>query len=103
MQPGQPLLVFADVEYLQMEVDVPARLRPGLQDGMMLQAELDVATDGPVRVAQIFPMATPSATQSRSSSICRRAWRHPHVCQGAGPDLTAPAREAPVIPTTAIR
>jgi multidrug resistance efflux pump len=28
VQPGQPLLNFADVEYLQVEVDVPARLRP---------------------------------------------------------------------------
>ncbi len=58
MQPGQPLLVFADVEYLQIMVDVPARLRPGLREGMMLDAQLDVGSQiVPVRVAQIFPMA----------------------------------------------
>ena len=36
VQPGQPLLGFADIEFLQVEVDVPARLRPGLSEGMML-------------------------------------------------------------------
>ncbi|RLW56983.1 MAG: efflux transporter periplasmic adaptor subunit, partial [gamma proteobacterium symbiont of Stewartia floridana] len=42
VQPGQPLLKYADVEYLQIVVDVPGRLRPGLNEGMMLRAELDV-------------------------------------------------------------
>lgn len=58
VQPGQPLLNFADLTYLQVVVDVPARLSTGLKRGMMLQAELDV--DGkvvPVRIAQIYPMA----------------------------------------------
>jgi len=78
MQPGQPLLVFADVEYLQMEVDVPARLRPGLQDGMMLQAELDVGGQMvPVRVAQIFPMADAQRHTVKVKLDLRRAWRRP--------------------------
>ena len=58
VQPGQPLLNYADIEYLQVVVDVPARVAPNLQEGQMLQAELDVeGVAVPVRVAQVFPMA----------------------------------------------
>ena len=58
VQPGQPLLVFADTTALQVQVDVPARLMPGMNAGMMLSARLDVHNRSvPVRVAQIFPMA----------------------------------------------
>jgi len=60
VQPGQPLLKFSDTEYLQIEVEVPARLVPGLNKGMMLPAKLDVLdTRVQVRVAQIFPVADP--------------------------------------------
>ncbi len=58
LQPGQPMLTYADVEYLQVEIDVPSRLRPGLREGMMIHADLDVGHERvPVRVAQIFPVA----------------------------------------------
>jgi multidrug efflux pump subunit AcrA (membrane-fusion protein) len=105
MQPGQPLLVFADVEYLQIEVDVPARLAPGLAQGMMLQAELDVGKQlVPVRVAQIFPMAD---TQRHTVKV---KFDLPQGVSAPGmyanvlvPDYTAPAREYPVIPTSSIR
>jgi multidrug efflux pump subunit AcrA (membrane-fusion protein) len=105
MQPGQPLLVFADVEYLQLEVDVPARLRPGLQDGMMLQAELDVGGQMvPVRVAQIFPMADAQRHTIKVKLDLPQGMAAPGMyAKVLVPDLTAPAREAPVIPTTAIR
>ena len=77
------LLVFADVEYLQVMVDVPARLRPGLNEGMMLQAQLMLVIrwfqsesprffnggcaaaygKGEIRPAQVFPhqVCTPGA------------------------------------------
>jgi len=105
MQPGQPLLVFADVEYLQLEVDVPARLRPGLQDGMMLQAELDVGGQMvPVRVAQIFPMADAQRHTIKVKLDLPQGMAAPGMyAKVLVPDLTAPAREAPVIPTTAVR
>jgi RND family efflux transporter MFP subunit len=105
MQPGQPLLSFADVEYLQIVVDVPARLRPGLQDGMMLQAELDVGGQVvPVRVAQIFPMADAQRHTVRVKFDLPQGVSAPGMyTKVLIPDFTAPAREAPVIPTTAIR
>lgn len=58
-QPGQPLVKFADVRSLQIQVEVPARLMP-VREGQVLEARLDVS-DKPVkvRVARVFPMADP--------------------------------------------
>jgi multidrug efflux pump subunit AcrA (membrane-fusion protein) len=60
VQPGQPLLRFADTRVLQIEVEVPSRLMPAIRDGISVPARLDV-NDALVnaRVAQIFPMADP--------------------------------------------
>jgi len=60
VQPGQPLLKFADVTWLQVEIDVPARLAQGLQPMMVLMKAAtfdDYANAVDVRVAQIYPMA----------------------------------------------
>jgi multidrug efflux pump subunit AcrA (membrane-fusion protein) len=106
VQPGQPLLKYADVEYLQILVDVPGRLRPGLSEGMMLNAELDVGNREPVpvRVAQIFPMAD---AQRHTVTI---KFDLPQGVSAPGmyakvlvPDFNAPARSNPVIPNEAIR
>lgn len=58
VQPGQPLLVFADVSRLQVEVDVPTSQARTLKRGQPLEIDLE-ALDGPVmaQVAQVFPMA----------------------------------------------
>ncbi|NJO16784.1 MAG: efflux RND transporter periplasmic adaptor subunit [Thioploca sp.] len=59
VQPGQPLLQFADLGHLQLEVDVPARLVGALQVGKTVTAKLDVLDNKPVEVtvARIFPIA----------------------------------------------
>ncbi len=105
MQPGQPLLDFADVEYLQVLVDVPARLRPGLSEGMMLQAQLDVGNQVvPVRVAQIFPMADAQRHTVKVKFDLPQGVSAPGMyAKVMIPDFTAPARNYPVIPTSAIR
>lgn len=64
VQPGQPLLEFANTKYLQIKVEIPARLVTGLQVGMdNIPAKLDVPSNMPdtipVRVAQVFPVADP--------------------------------------------
>jgi multidrug efflux pump subunit AcrA (membrane-fusion protein) len=100
VQPGQPLLKYADVEYLQIVVDVPGRLRPGLNEGMMLRAELDVGDqEVPVRVAQIFPMAD---AQRHTVTI---KFDLPQGVSAPGmyakvlvPDFNAPARSNPIFP-----
>ena len=105
MQPGQPLLVFADVEYLQILVDVPARLRPGLSEGMMLQAQLDVGNQiVPVRVAQIFPMADAQRHTVKVKFDLPQGVSAPGMyAKVLVPDFAAPARNYPVIPSSAIR
>jgi multidrug efflux pump subunit AcrA (membrane-fusion protein) len=105
MQPGQPLLNFADVEYQQVEVDVPARLRPGLREGMMIHAELDVNHRRvPVRVAQIFPMADPQRHTVKVKFDLPQGVSEPGMyAKVLVPDFNAPARSSPVIPESAIR
>lgn len=105
VQPGQPLLSYADVEYLQVEVDVPARLRPGLREGMMIHAELDVNHQRvPVRVAQIFPMADPQRHTVKIKFDLPQGMAEPGMyAKVLVPDFNAPARANPVIPASAIR
>lgn len=105
VQPGQPLLDYADVEYLQVLVDVPSRLRPGLQEGMMLQGELDVGSQVlPVRVAQIFPMADAQRhTVAIKFDLPQGVSAPGEYVKVRVPDFNSPAREAPVIPMTAVR
>ena len=105
VQPGQPLLKYADVEYQQVLVDVPARLRPGLQEGMMLQGELDISHQRvPIRVAQIFPMADPQRhTVTVKFDLPQGASEPGMYAKVLIPDFGAPTRANPVIPTTAIR
>ncbi|MEA3276323.1 MAG: efflux RND transporter periplasmic adaptor subunit [Pseudomonadota bacterium] len=105
VQPGQPLLKYADVEYLQVEVDVPARLRPGMREGMMIHAELDVNRRRvPVRVAQIFPMADPQRHTVKIKLDLPQGVSEPGMyAKVMVPDFNAPARSNPVIPQSAIR
>ncbi len=105
VQPGQPLLKFADVEYLQIVVDVPSRLRPGLSEGMMLWAELDVGSKKvPVRIAQIFPMADAQRHTVTIKFDLPQGESAPGMyAKVLVPDFNAPARANPVIPTSAIR
>jgi multidrug efflux pump subunit AcrA (membrane-fusion protein) len=61
VQPGQPLLSFADMQRLQLQADVPTRLSAALQPGFMTRVKLDDPSQTVVmaRVAQVFPMADP--------------------------------------------
>jgi multidrug efflux pump subunit AcrA (membrane-fusion protein) len=59
VQPGQPLLSFADMGRLQVQADVPTRIAGPLQPGFMTRVKLDdqAQTVVEARVAQVFPMA----------------------------------------------
>ncbi len=105
VQPGQPLINFANLEYLQISVDVPSRLTPGLTDGMMLLAELDVSKQRvPVRVAQIYPMADAQRHTVKVKFDLPQGVSAPGMyAKVLIPDFNAPSTELPVIPTTAIR
>jgi multidrug efflux pump subunit AcrA (membrane-fusion protein) len=62
VQPGQPLLSFADIGHLQVQADVPTRLSAPLTPGFVTQVKLDDPNETIVtaRVAQVFPMADPT-------------------------------------------
>lgn len=60
VQPGQLLLHFAQVKYLRIQAEIPARLVSGLRKGMLVPARLDVGnTRVYARVYRIFPVADP--------------------------------------------
>jgi len=62
VQPGQPLVSFADMSRLQLQADVPARLAIALREGMSVNARLDDVGNSAIKASlvQIFPMADPT-------------------------------------------
>jgi len=57
VQPGQPLMKFADLMDLQLAVEVPSRLLGGVSEGLVVPAMLDFNNQYlDVRVAQVYPM-----------------------------------------------
>ena len=85
VQPGQPLLKFADMSTLQIKVEVPARLMPGVKKGMVFPARLDVGdVDIQARVVQVFPIADPDrhtvTVKTGAAAGCARRCRY--VCRG---------------------
>lgn len=105
VQPGQPLLLFGDVKYLQVEVDVPARLRPGLRLDQQLNAELDIAQRRiPVLVAQIFPMADPQRHTVKVKFDLPEGYGEPGMyAKVMIPEFSSGKRPTPVIPESAVR
>lgn len=58
VQPGQAIYKFADLKYLQLQVEVPTRFVGELSKGQLLDGRLDGEGHAiQVRVAQIFPVA----------------------------------------------
>ena len=108
VQPGQPMLKFSDVTWLQIDVDVPARLAQGLQPMSVLQ---NAATfdDHPepvaVRVAQVFPMADVQRHTIKVKFDIPQGVSKPGMyAKVLIPDTTGPLKsQLPVIPSTAIR
>jgi RND family efflux transporter MFP subunit len=106
VQPGQPLLNFADTKALQLQVDVPARLMPGIQPGMIVDAKLDVGNKHiKAKVAQIFPMA-----DVQRHTVTVKFDLPEGVPGGPGmyaevivPNISAPSRNVIIVPATAVR
>jgi len=105
VQPGQPLIIFSYSKYLRIQVEVPARLMPGLTKGMVVPARLDVGnTQINARVAQIAPIA-----DNKQHTVTVKFDLPEGVPGGAGmyaevmiPDVNSPTRALPVIPKSAI-
>lgn len=105
VQPGQPLLNFADTSRLQIKLEVPARLMPGVKKGMVFPARLDVGdVDIQVQVAQVFPIADPDR-----HTVTVKLDLPQGAPGGAGMyaevminDINAKVRELPVVPRNAL-
>ena len=105
VQPGQPLLKYSDMSQLQIRVEVPARLMPGVKKGMLVPARLDVGdVNVQARVAQIFPIADPER-----HTVTVKLDLPPGAPGGAGmyaevllTDINAQVRELPVVPKSAL-
>jgi multidrug efflux pump subunit AcrA (membrane-fusion protein) len=105
VQPGMPLVMFADTSQLQIRVEVPARLMPGVKKGMVVPAKLDVGdVNLQARVVQIFPMADPDR-----HTVTVKLDLPPGAPGGAGMyaevminDINARVRELPVVPRNAL-
>ena len=105
VQPGQPLLKFADMSTLQIKVEVPARLMPGVKKGMVFPARLDVGdVDIQARVVQVFPIADPDR-----HTVTVKLELPQGAPGGAGMyaevminDINAKVRELPVVPREAL-
>lgn len=105
VQPGQPMLEFADMSQLQIKVEVPARLMPGVKTGMVFPARLDVGDVSiQARVVQIFPIADPDR-----HTVTVKLELPPGAPGGAGmyaevmiTDINEKVRELPVVPKSAL-
>ncbi|MCW9024402.1 MAG: efflux RND transporter periplasmic adaptor subunit [Gammaproteobacteria bacterium] len=105
VQPGQALLKFADTRYLQLKVDVPARLVSALNKGMVVPAKMDVGNVYiEVRVAQIYPTA-----DSQRHTVTVKFDLPSGVAGGPGmyaevmiPDTNTPIKDLPVIPGSSV-
>ena len=109
VQPGQPLIKFADISWLQVEVDVPARLAQGLESMMILKSAAtfdDHAEPVDVRVAQIWPTADVQRHTIKVKFDIPQGVSKPGMyAKILIPDasIRAGLKQLPAIPTTAIR
>lgn len=105
VQPGQPLLTFADPGDLQVQVDVPARLAPALREGIQVPARLDVAQGAvPVTVSRVFPTADPVRHTVRVKfDLPRGIGATPGLyAEVMVPDPGAPGRSVLAVPRSAV-
>lgn len=105
VQPGQPLIEYADISKLQIKIEVPARLMPGVRKGDIVDALLDVGnTRIKARVNQIFPIADPdrhtvTVKLDLPSGVPGSAGMYAEIVLN---DVNAEVREMPVIPKSAL-
>lgn len=105
LQPGQPILKFAQMQYLRIQVEMPVRLVPALRKGQFVPARLDVGgVNVYARVAQIYPMADASRhTVTVKFDLPKSVVASPGMyAEVRVPDPTQPQRRLAVVPEAAI-
>lgn len=104
VQPGMPLVSFADVRKLQIRVEAPTRLLGVIRAGGPFQASLDGGLIVPVTVDRIFPMADAGGhTTTVKFDLPPGAEAHSGMyAEVIIPNPRAMNSSLPVIPETAI-
>ncbi|MBF0109970.1 MAG: efflux RND transporter periplasmic adaptor subunit [Magnetococcales bacterium] len=107
VQPGMPLVSFADPSRLRIKVDVPARIVAGIKKDMNIQARLDINdTMVMTKVVQIYPMADPQRhTVTVKLELLDKPKGHGLLGMYAEvmiPDHTTQSRSLPTVPRTAV-
>lgn len=105
VQPGMPLVTFADVTKLQVRVEVPTGLLNTVKSAGTLQAKLDNDSQPvDVSVDRIFPMADPGGhTTTVKFNLPDATGAHSGMyAEVLIPDPTKKSSEHPVIPSSAI-
>ena len=105
VQPGMPLVTFADVTKLQVRVEVPTGLLNTVKSAGTLQAKLDNDSQPvDVSVDRIFPMADPGGhTTTVKFNLPEGTGAHSGMyAEVLIPDPTKKSSEHPVIPSSAI-
>ncbi len=106
VQPGQPLLKFANTQELQVLVNVPARLMSGISQGMTVPAKLDISPNEiMISVDQIFPIAqSDSHTVAVKFNISTSTGALPGMyVEVRVPDVNSEVKSVPLIPVSAIK
>lgn len=105
VQPGMPLVTFADINRLQVRVEVPTGLLNTVRSAETLQVKLDNDSQ-PVDVSldRIFPMADPGGhTTTVKFNLPDATGAHSGMyAEVLVPDPTKQSSEHPVIPSSAI-
>ncbi|MDX2505979.1 MAG: efflux RND transporter periplasmic adaptor subunit [Gammaproteobacteria bacterium] len=105
VQPGQTLLVYEDLDVLQIVVDVPGRLIHNLREGQMVSARVDGLEDEiKVKVSKIFPTSDPVRHTTRVKLTLPATSR---VAPGNYAEIWVPASKSAVqkrilVPSTAV-
>ncbi len=105
VQPGMPLMVFADISKMELQVEVPERLVANIQQGSKVNARL--SRDGElvaVTVSRVFPMAntgghTTTVKFALPAGTSARAGMYAEVLI---PSATKTSSALPSIPESAI-
>jgi len=109
VQPGQPLLKLADVTWLQIELDVPARMAANLHEMAVLNGAAtfdDHPEPTDVRVAQVYPMADARRHTIKVKFDIPQGVSQPGMyARVRVPDPDAASRQGtlPAVPSSAIR
>ena len=105
VQPGMPLVVFADITRMQIQLEVPSRLINNLKEGNIVTARLESGETIEVSVDRIFPMAqqdgghTTTVKFGMPNDTAVKSGSYAEVLLA---DTSANAPKLPVIPATAV-